>query len=93
MNASRLGHVQRRALTRLAASRHGLTTADLEGLSAAFTAGARRSCLGNAMRLLEVRGLAAVTGKVPPASADGRGAWLFVWEPTTAGRELAGRCS
>ena len=91
VNTSKLGYVQRRALHRLAGSAAGLTTADMEDISDAFTPSGRRSCLANAMRLLKGRGLVTATGKVPPASVNGRGERRYVWEPTDEGRALAGR--
>jgi len=85
---SRLGYVQSHALARLA-DRPGQTTADLEDLSSGQSAGVRRSAVANAMRLLQGRGLAVTTRKIPPA--DGHGKWLNVWEPTEAGRALVRR--
>lgn len=86
-----LGYLQRAALARLATSPRGLTTADMDSLSGAFTRGSRMTCLTVALRGLQDRGLAVTTGRVRPVSESGRGGPLNVWEATGDGRALARR--
>ena len=76
-----LGPLQEKVLALLASGPQ--TTATLEDQ----IPGSSQTGLGNALRTLGDKGLAEITGTVPPLSPDGRGARSNVWSVTAKGRE------
>lgn len=83
-----LGHIQRGALTRLARSPKGLTSADLADLPAGAKFRDRRTAAGHALKQLGLRGLVRMKGRVPALSDSGRGAPAQLWVITSKGRRL-----